>query len=93
MADKIHTGESSRDILGKGAIINPNHGGPLRRPTETSVIRRDVAGSDKTSVRRRIWIDGETNKHYSINDKEVTEEEFFGGLEGDRVETNPQDVS
>lgn len=78
MSDKIHTAESSRDILGKGAIINPNHGGPLRRPVETLVADRDTRGGDgdDSSQKRRVWVKGDTI-HYSIDGVEVTSEQFF----------------
>lgn len=64
----IHTGETSRDTLGVGAIINPKHQGRSKRPTEDTVINRSPEFDNPKGhhLYKRVWIDEKGDKHEEI---------------------------
>ena len=75
----INTGESSRDTLGVGGIINPKHeGGLINRRVENALDRRmDQANSNlPPKIERRVRLADDGGKLYYVGNKLVTKEEW-----------------
>ena len=43
---KVKTGNTSKEALGVRSIINVNHEGTLKRPTETTAVSDDTSAKD-----------------------------------------------
>lgn len=74
----INTGESSRDSLGRGGIINPTHGGGLTRKVENAVENRQNEQLEHQVSSKKIYLDNAGNKHFMIGGQEVSEGDYFG---------------